>query len=330
MRIHATHIMAVLLAATTALFGACSNGAPPRETVRVDLRALQLQVGVAAGAAGIDVPQDSAATDQIKTIVVGPLTYRTYGKPYSLENDAWTDDINDKFTDDISNTGNLLLFIQIPTTKEYAEFDVPQVSSGWQVIAAAATSVLKTPDDLQKDENKNSLAYYGVTEQAFTGAADLNSRDVTLTMQRACLVKAPFTPKGCATYNKYKEASVTAAVEILGVRINVRGLDDGDSVMDDIMSQPSVTWTFPMIVRNPAAEGEVTPEEAMNRLNTVKLMIDDRLASIPTGTISRLTVFTSHRENPTEKAACKQLTNQDSVATYRANCEVQKYFYAYQ
>ena len=303
-------VVSVLLASAL-LFG-CSNDNPPAEDkVVIDLVKLQKTLGIDIHNKVTNEYGSSPATDAVKTLIIGPLTYENRGRPYTLSEPV-TSTVVDDLADDIANSANYLAFVSLPTDQEFIEFEVPLVSSGWQVIAAASRNDIQTVDDLQQQTNKDSLVYHGFSENVYMSAEDINDADLTITLTRACSVDMPEKPKGCATFGENQVAVVTSAVEIIGVKLN-----DGDYT-------PALI-TFPLIVRDTPVAGQVLPSIAEADLESIVVEI----SASPTPLISSLTVLTTHRENPTETQTCRELLDTDSVAAYQAQCEVQEYRFLY-
>lgn len=308
-------LLIILLSSFSLLTGSCSNNNPaPRQKIKIDLGKMQNQVGIAFRASGgIETPVDSLASDTIRTLVIGPLTYNRHGKVYSIK-EPITEEVKTDIGDDIVNSGPYIRFIPVPSAEEYAEFDVPPITSGWQIIAIASNKVLTMPGDLQDKSNKDSLVYFGITEDSFTDVEVLKASDYTIKMRRACLSNP--TPKGCAIYDKNKTPKISAAVEIIGVKVN--------NTDDALPYFVSAAVSFPIIVRDNPQGSQVSPATAVEKLNQL------RQEMVAAGTvISKLTVYTTHRENPTESSACRQLLDSSDVASYLSSCEVQDYFFIY-
>ncbi|MGK5095534.1 hypothetical protein WDW89_26420 [Deltaproteobacteria bacterium TL4] len=277
-------------------------------TLQINLWDLQRQMGIDPTQSRLKSYEESPATEVIKTLILGPLTFKNHGSPYDPE--APVDPkIEDALKKDIPNSAGYLAFVNLPTQAEYVEFKVPEISDGWQIIAIGSKNVLLGEGDLSDESNKDSIVYYGFSKETFKESKDI--KDFTLLIKRACTGKP--TPKGCATYDGKKKAIVTSAIEILGVKTTKEGSDVVTSLIK-----------FPIVVRSKPSEFQKTAEEAKKLLDDLAVELSQK-AEIP-----RLTVITTHKLNPTEKPECQNLPDTaTTVDEYKKNCEIQEYTWVY-
>ena len=276
------------------------------KTITIDISGLKQKLGATVSTANsenrsnLESPEESDAQDTVKTLMIAPITYSNHGVPYSM--DTFDKDTEDDFENDAANSINYLQFIQLPTSQDHVEVSVPAISDGWQLLAAATSNKVEEVGDIGDDGDGTTLVFVGFTEESFTSADDFTSARPSVTLQRHCDQDEEDQPKGCATYDGNKEAIVTSAVEIHGVRLNTT------------MLTPS--YPFPWIVRaNPnVSQSEISPDEAEIRLNNM-VNEDDP-------TISTLTVLATHQlsfANSTN-SDCLALDAGDSTSDFISNC----------
>jgi len=269
---------------------------PPKETgtLAVNLADIQKQVGVAATAdqntavsRSVTVPGDSVATNEVKSLLVGAFVVTTRSTPYSMDVPI-TDAVEENVKDDLAASVDYIKIVDLPTADDTIEFSYPKSElSRWQVIAVALDFKIKEFAELGEDAHENSVLYMGFTDSFYTSSTIENVAEVSITMNRACLLNAV---RGCATYGAQATDTpvVTSAVEILGVRYN------GNSTYYTPTSDQ-----FPYIVRDSNATA------AASYLGRVR----DEIATTLGGAanIRSLTVVTTHTGNSAESAACRAL-----------------------
>ncbi|NQU62677.1 MAG: hypothetical protein HQ517_00105, partial [SAR324 cluster bacterium] len=294
-------ILLILICGTLFLWG-CGNDNPKltSKTFSIDISSLRQQLGgptnnksIASEDPERHLATANSVTDEIKTILVGPVTFRYHCSDYNKDanpkclpgstslgvydtSKGFTQQEQDQLTDDITQSADMVKFIPFNSSVTEVELEVPEEGLGeWQVFAIGSKKELFSTDDLGLDENDDALTYVGLTKQFFISADDLNSQDITLTLTRGCSLTE--TPLGCAVYSDNGEAKVTSAVEIIRVEVimNKDGkppkFDDPPlfKVIDLSTNNPELP-AFPWIVRDPAVAGEITPAQAIANLPQIK------------------------------------------------------------
>ena len=293
------------------LFVACKgiNDAPEEQgTIRFELADLKRQVGIVEDQnnSRAVVPGDSLSTNAVQSLIVGALiTDRSAPYNSSL---ALTSTLFSALETDLIRSAQYFKITHLPTTENYIEFMVPPTSTGqWQIVAIAVSNKPVTLGEM-KDSKLNGTALYMGFNGVFYSGNDGVDQAVEIKMKRACLVDIP--PKGCAAYDEYKRAVVTAAVEIIDIKIN---------------NQPTTMLEYPLIVRdNPLAINT----QQFSAKNAADMM---RLLAFSVEPISSLHVRTTHATNPIETVACQALASKTNltVAELETTCQVQDYIIAY-
>ena len=139
-----------------------------------------------------------------------------------------------------------------------------------------------------------------------------SSVNETIVLRRLC-VRVPY-PKGCASYREHKKVTVTAAVEILGVKVN------GSANYYQSTDIPA----FPWVVRDTPTANQVSVTKAKSGLRDLVTEMEN--AGI---TIKKLVVSTTHKANRTESATCRNLADTANVNSYETQCEIAEYPYSY-
>ncbi len=313
------------------LFTSCKemndDPADKKASLNLNLKNIQHQLGYTdqqiASSRGVSSaltqPGDSPATSTVNVLIIGSITVngldgRRGNNPYSIF-EPLTSDLKDDLEADLTNSANFIETIILPTSSETVEFKLPPEGAGnWQVVAAAVNfSSLSgnTPPTLQEAAEEDIL-YAGYSSNMYNTPNVLkNGISETLILQRNCFNET-VVPKGCATYSYdiSDNPIVTDAVEIVGVKIN-----DTD-VSHDILIGPS----FPYVVRTSAGSfNQMTASYAIERLKAIRTAFG--------GSISTLTIITTHSKNPTESSACKVFANVDTTSDYNTKiknaCEKQ-------
>jgi hypothetical protein len=235
---------ALLLTVLALGLAGCGNDHPAGNggTIRVDLRALQSQVGggFATETAG---PGDSPATTAVKSLVIGAVVITFTDTPLSSDTNI-NSDLQDKLASDIINSVNYFSIVDLPTSEDFVEFKVPPPGAGhWQVAAVGTRTQILTFNDL----NDNSAAIYYGFDEAFHTTSGSSGPDVSLEMKRACFLDSP--PNGCAAYGTDGNITITPTVTILDV------LDNGTRI-------PSVT--FPINVTSSNKDSVTSTLNAFN------------------------------------------------------------------
>lgn len=350
-------LLIVIVSGTIFLWG-CGNDnpKPASNSISIDITALRQQLGAPSlsQSANFDYSAPNfavanAVTDGIKTILVGPVTFRYHCSNYNKDDkclagatslgiyntdNGFTQKEQDQLVDDITQSANLIKYIPFDSSVTEVELEVPEEGLGkWQVFAIGSKKVLANNDDLDKDENDDALTYVGMTKQYFTSAEDLNSKNVTIKLIRGCSLSD--TPLGCAVYHDDGAAKVTTAVEIIEVEVV---LIDGTkyTVTDPSTSNYELEHLpFPWIIRDPVSGTEMTPAQAKEFLPKIKPDGDWTIKETFTTTgasyyqkIKSIKITTTHQNSLTESTACK---NSQTVSELKANCEIQTYpkFYYY-
>jgi len=266
------------------------------------LQALQQQLGYrdtglqSSAQPNISHQGDSSATE-VKAILVGALAVISRDTPYT-SSVTINDQVAQGFEDDLANSVNYFAITPLPSDLPYLEFKVPPPSAGnWQVVAVGLRTQPATIGELGDTAHKDTSIYYGFTE-SFSTYDSVGTDAFSLTLHRSCLSNQP--PQGCASYDDslIKDPVVTAAVEIIGVKLN--GVD-----------YTPLEATFPIVVSNVG--------DAVNAVNQLKTIREEIQA---TGVaIGSLSVTTTHSTNLNEPAACQG-------GTYSA-CQTQEYLVHY-
>jgi len=298
-----------------------NNNPPPADEspqVRIDLQSIQRQLGfgeISPSSTSTEKPlfgfstQDDAVTTPAKSLLIGALAVTRRSTPYT--NDiAINRSLTSFFGSDLTDSGDFLRLITLPTSADTIEFKVPPSSAGhWQVLAIAFETQPKLISNLSDTEHENAAIYYGITDK-FLSADDIGETPIALKLKRVCLLESP--PKGCASFAKSLTGTpiVTASVEIVGIKVN--GTEFTSSLVN-----------LPIMVRNDA---EVS--YANTQLATIRDEIREQL------TVSTLTVQATHTENPLESEACRALTGVDNQNEYtnvrlKTHCEVSDYTATY-
>ncbi|HEX7927827.1 MAG TPA: hypothetical protein VF678_09555, partial [bacterium] len=208
-------IAALLMVAMLALAG-CGNDHPSDNggTMKVDLRGIVSQMGGSGGGGFSEMSvgvADSPATTAVKSLIIGAVVITFTDTPLDAGTPI-TQDLTDKLADDVINSINYFSIVDLPTSADSVEFKVPPPGAGhWQVAAIGTRKQILTYDDLNSDD---VAIYYGFTPQFFTTSGSTNP-DVSITMNRACLIDTP--PNGCASYDENGNAVVTDAVKVWAV-----------------------------------------------------------------------------------------------------------------
>lgn len=252
---------------------------------------------------------ESQAQDTVLSLLITPITFSNHGKPYS-SNEPFTDEVGDDLEDDAPNSANYIQFIDLPTDQNYVDVEVPSISDGWQLVAAAFKTRVQNIDDMTDEANDNAIAYIGFTEKAYTSVDDFNASPVTLKLKRACNQDNP--PKGCATYDINKDAILTAAVEIQDILIN------GTTVKNSLTG-----WglpVFPWVVRN---------NEVSNNVSTYRQHMESVVSSYGASAINQIIVKTTHQLGKAfEGTACRDATG-DAILEKCGN-KTQDYKFIYE
>jgi hypothetical protein len=256
----------------------------------------------------VSSPSSDAQT-AVRTLLIAPLTTINHGGPYSPD-EPFTSDVEEDLKKDAANSVDYINLVQLPTSKDYVEVEMPAISQGWQLFVAAASLQISSNEDLTDDDKVDSLSYVGFTRQSFTSADEFNGANVTLTMRRACLQDT--IPKGCATFNDNKEAVASAAVEILAIEINGT-------------AQTTHAIPFPWVVRSDATQDlaniPVSPSDVEARMNLVRSNFGT--------SIDLIKVITTHQLSVGQSSNCANLSLTDVTADFKTNCGTQEYSFIY-
>lgn len=249
---------------------------------------------------GIPVDDSSPAQTPVTTLIITPIIFTNHGKPYSTD-EPFTDAVADDMEKDAPNSIDFIKFIDLSGSENTVEVEVPNISDGWQLLAAASKVPLENVDDMTKEENDNALAYVGFTEDYYVDAEDFESKNPTLTLKRACYQDE--LPKGCAVYEDNGQANVSSAVEIQGIEIN------------GIAQSPSPS--FPWVVRESPTGDEISVTNAENYMETVY--------STFSGTKTTAKVTTTHQLSKNQPSACSELTTAATTTQFTTECGTQEY-----
>ena len=281
------------------------NDAPDeKRTMRFELADLKRQVGIVdeQNTNRSVVPGDSASTNAVQSLIVGALV-TSRSTPYTSSL-ALTSTLLSALETDLTQSAQYFKITHLPTAENYVEFTVPPTSSGqWQIVAFAVSDKPTTLGEMKDSKLSGTALYLGFNEVFYSGNDGVDQA-VEIKMKRACLVDTP--PKGCAAYDEYKRAVVTAAVEIIEIKIN------------DI---PVTMVEYPIVVRdNPAA----TNVQQVSASNAASML---RLLAFSVDAISSLHVRTTHVTNPAEASACQAFATKTSltVTELETACQVQDY-----
>ena len=248
---------------------------------------------------------DNDAQTAVQTLVIVPLTHAIHGEAYNIE--KFDEAADEDFGEDAVNSANYLQVIQLPTSATTVEIEVPNISDGWQLLAAATVEEVVSAEEV----GDATLAYIGFTADSYDSADDFGDSDTTLTMVRHCDQDDADMPKGCATFDGDKEAIATSAVEIHQIDIN--GTDQGDGGN-----------AFPWIVRASPGGGEIN-------VTTAETYMDNIVTSY-VGTVNSITVYATHQMSDAAQARTG-CTASTSSANIIAKCtedgEAQEYARTY-
>ena len=283
------------------------NPAEKEKTISIDIQELQRQVGYSTDSTGnqreelprITGPGDSDATNDVKSIVVGAIVVTSRDTPYS-EYEAITDEEWEVFKDEIANSIGYISFVHLPTSEDTIEFSVPPPSAGnWQIFAVGIDFRIDYVEELGEDKHDDAIIYRGFAKDFYTSET-IEGETPELTLRRACVTNENI--KGCATYSNdlNDDPIVTAAVEIIDVKINNVSVDPN---------------YFPIIVR--------TEADSQAAVNTLKGFRDSQSLNVG----DTLTVIATHSKNPNESSDCRAYADdQDAtVSDLKDNCETQEY-----
>lgn len=250
---------------------------------------------------------ESQAQESVLSLLIAPITHSAHGKPYSSD-EPFTDDVGDDLEDDAPNSANYIQFIDLPTDQNYVDVEVPSISDGWQLVAAAFKTRVTNIDDMTDEANDNAIAYIGFTEKAYTSVDDFNANPVTLKLKRACNQDNP--PKGCAAYDTDKDPILTAAVEIHDILIN------GASIEGSLSG-----WSlpgFPWVVRS---------NDVSDNVSTYRQHMDSIVSNYGEAAINQIMVKTTHQLSAAFKGtACEDATG-DAILTKCGNTQDYKFIY---
>lgn len=275
----------------------------------VSLGDIKKQLGVSSGSTesnrSVSVPGDSDATDEVKSLLVGAFVVTSRDTPYTKDVPI-TEDVEENLKDELSGSVDYIKIVSLPTDNDYIEFPYPKSElSKWQVIAVALDFDIKEFAELGEDDHENSILYFGFSTKFYQSNTIGENEEVTIEMTRACLSNDQVA--GCGTYNDSITGTpvVTPAVEILGVRYN-----------DNTSDFPTAV-SLPVIVR--------TASDAASAISDLETIRSQITASVGAGSVTSLTVRTTHSKNPEESAACRAFADNAgaSVSNFADNCEVQ-------
>ncbi len=241
----------------------------------------------------VSSPPENDAQSAVKTLMVVPLTYSKHGTPYSSSD--FSQATEEDLEDDAINSAGFLQFIQLPTSGSTVELEVPTVSDGWQLVAAATSETVESADKLEDAK----IYYIGFTTQAFKSAEEFNSANPTLTLKRHCDQDAVNRPNGCATFDGNKDGIVTSAVEIHELYIN--GIPQSCSALSG--------GPFPWDVSTDAL--------AVTRTTNLTDCVDNDWAG---GTITSLKLNVTHKQSDGKSIACQTAGGADTTTDYYNKC----------
>ncbi|MDH5560553.1 MAG: hypothetical protein OEY59_06810 [Deltaproteobacteria bacterium] len=283
------------------------NPSPSKRRMTVDIGNAKKVLGFSQASVStknIYVPEDTPATSEIKSLMVGAMVVTKRTTPYTNDMTI-TDQVMDDASADIANSINFLKIVQLPTSMDFIEFDIPPPSAEkWQIIMVGLRTAPLTVSELSNDGHKNSPAYYGFSDNFIT-ADEAVAAPITLTLKRACLLSVP--PKGCAIFSDTltNNPVVSAGVEIVGIKIND-------------MEYTPVNIDLPIIVSDDASVDAAKLELASFRDNEIIGTFDP---------IDSLSIITTHAQNPAESLYCRALfANTDATSgDYIEACEESEY-----
>ncbi len=297
-----------------AALSTCKTSDEEKSTVSIDISALTENLLIAepnsqSDSADKSVAQaasdtSSDAQDAVVTLMIAPLTFVNHGMKYRV--DDFDEDAEADLEKDAVNSVDFLQFVQLSSRTSTVEIEVPNISDGWQLIAAVTNVEVNDVEDFSSDENDGAMKYIGFTDDSFTSAEELSGSDAIITLQRYCDQSDENIPKGCATFDGDvpAEAIVTAAVEIHGVAING-------------VAQTPLT-AFPWIVRSSPNANQISAEIAESGLQGI---YDSYIGS----TIERVTVIATHQLSVGKSTACRNLDYADATADFDEECDFQTY-----
>lgn len=291
-----------------------NNNPPPARTqmMAVDVKAIQRQLTYLTGSSSINgrikpessfVNQESEVSNAAKTLLIGAMVVTKRSSPYSRSL-SFAAGIRSFFGSDLTNSANYFTFVNLPLAGDIVEFKVPPPSAGnWQAMVVAFNTQPENIGDLSDIAYKNSAIYFGITPR-FYSSNDIGRSPLQIIIKRVCFAATP--PKGCATFAASLSGTpiVTASVEIIGVKVN--GVDYLSTLVD-----------FPVFVRT---ESDIISAES--KLGIVREEIIGLFSSI-----SSLTVYTTHAENPYESDTCKSLADETDYANtkLKTNCDIAEF-----
>jgi len=280
------------------------------DVLRIDLKQIQQQLGINSGssdgaASVTNLPGLTDATNPVKGLIIGVMLVTSRNSPYTSDV-AMTEAVVENLTDELTNSQQFIVTLQLPTSQEYVEIRSPKkdpTSGGLQIVAAAVDFAIEEIAQVGESEHDNSLLYIGFIER-FIEVSEIGDSALsdTMTMRRACLNNE--TIKGCATFpDKLSENPVvTTAVEILGVRFN----DEAGETIEDYSSgnfygKDEAPSDFPFPIKVWDSSWETIGKNVLKNARTA-ITADVGGAS----NLINLTVITTHSKNTDwESDACR-------------------------
>lgn len=293
----------------------CTNQNEEPLTVSIDLLSIQRQLGFMNTNGMRLQSNDSPANEPLLTLIVGPLIFEENIRIYDPTTQPITDAVEDALEKDIVQTINYMKLISLPTDSDSILLELPETfGKDFQIFAVATDQRIDTIDDFAEDDNEDGKIYLGFSTTSYNidSISSSVNEAIVLRLRRLC-VRVPY-PKGCASYRKHKKVTVTAAVEILGVKVNENAN----------YYQSNDTPAFPWVVRDIPKGDQISVDQAKSRLRDLVTEMEN--ARI---TIDKLVVSTTHKANPTESATCRNLADTANVKNYETQCEIAEYPYLY-
>ena len=212
-RIHGLRVLLAASALTLLVVGCANLNEDPgnSSTMDADISGLQQQLGFsesyAADGTRIVSPPVSDAMEVVETLVVGAVVVNEQSTVYTQQ--SLTTEGQNRLETDVLNSANYFTVIDLPTTAETVEFNLPpEVAGDWQVMAAALRVNIDVLADIENQSD--SITHYGFSDTFVDQDTALNG--VSLVMRRACLGGDP--PSGCGQIDAQGDPVLTGAVEI--------------------------------------------------------------------------------------------------------------------
>lgn len=300
-------LVAVAVLVTALGFSACQalNDQPGKVgKAKVNIEDLQRQMGQpGVNGTRLNSPGNSDASELVETLLVGAVVVHGRDTPYSND-EAITSDVEDALKEDVQNSANFFAIIDLPTTAETVEFELPPPTAGqWQVMAGG----LRVDIDLlgELEGNDDAFIYYGFSEDFLT-QGDAEDNVVVVEMKRACLSSAP--AKGCAQVDTDGRVIVEPSLELIDVFINGNRLGGAGLPTIEVDGIKYSDLAYPI------AANDATSEKIME-LSIKGLLLDAGAANGDS-----VEVVVTHQNAPTYSTDCSGFSYSSGVTSLSDSC----------